>query len=134
MNRIRVRLSFMVTAMLAMFGVSPAYAQDLVMVSAPAGACVSLRGLRLPDVRINEVADVRDSTQRTDNVRVPHCRVSGVIGKGTAFVVMLPDRWNQRLLMGGNGGYAGSINRGVLSNSNAGYLTVSTNTGQLADH
>lgn len=132
MHRIRPRLSFVVSAMLAVLGVSPTFAQDHAMVPAPAGACVSLRGLRLPDVRIDEVADVRDSTQRTDNVRVPHCRVTGVIGKATAFVVMLPDRWNQRLLMGGNGGYAGSINRGVLSNSNAGYLTVSTNTGHEA--
>ena len=85
MHRIRPRLSFVVSAMLAVLGVSPTFAQDLAMVPAPAGAGVSLRGLRLPDVRINEVADVRDSTQRTDNVRVPHCRVTGVIGKGTRF-------------------------------------------------
>jgi len=42
---------------------------------------------------------------------------------------MLPNRWNQRLVMGGNGGFAGSINNGIARNATAGYVTVSTNTG-----
>ena len=63
---------------------------------------------------------MRDSAQRGDNVRVPHCRVSGTTGQGIAFVVMLPNDWNQRLLMGGNGGYAGTINRAILANSSSG--------------
>ena len=99
------------------------------MVSAPNAACDNIKGLRLPDVRFTEVTDVRDSVQRSDNVRTPHCRVAGVIGKGAAFVVMLPNRWNQRMLMAGNGGFAGTISRGVFPLSEQGYVTVSTNTG-----
>ncbi len=113
----------------ALLAARSAAAQDLPMVNAPAAACDNLKGLRLPDVRFTEVADVRDSVQRSDNVRVPHCRVAGIVGKGAAFVVMLPNRWNQRLLMGGNGGFAGTIVRGVFTASDQGYVTVSTNTG-----
>ena len=96
---------------------------------APAVGCAALRNLRLADVRLTDVTDVADSLGKRDNVRVPHCRVSGVIGKSIAFTAMLPKRWNQRMLMGGNGGYAGTINRAALANANDGYLTVSTNTG-----
>lgn len=102
---------------------------------APAASCASMRALRLPDVRITDVADVRDSAQgrdalrARDQVRGPHCRVTGIAGKGILFVVVMPDQWNQRLYMGGNGGFAGTISRGVFANANAGYVAVSTNTG-----
>lgn len=106
-----------------------AQAQIVAIAPTPAGGCVSLRNLQIADVRITEVVDVPDSGSRADNVRVPHCRVSGVIGRSTAFTAMLPKKWNDRLFMGGNGGYAGTINRGALSRANDGYLAVSTNTG-----
>jgi feruloyl esterase len=114
---------------LALLFATPALAQDLPVITANPSACDGLKGLRLPDVRFTEITDIRDSVQRSDNVRVPHCRVAGVIGKGVAFVVMLPNQWNQRLLMGGNGGFAGTISRGVFAASTQGYVTVSTNTG-----
>ena len=36
-----------------------------------------------------------------------HCRVTGVIAPEVAFEVNLPDRWNRRFYMTGNGGLAG---------------------------
>src|ERR1043166_45625 len=36
-----------------------------------------------------------------------HCRVTGLIDPEVAFEVDLPDRWNQRFYMTGNGGLAG---------------------------
>src|SRR5262249_39636413 len=51
------------------------------------------------------------------------------IGKEIAFVVTLPNRWNERLLMGGNGGFAGVLNRQVARSATDGYATVTTNTG-----
>ena len=36
-----------------------------------------------------------------------HCRVTGVITPEVAFEVNLPDRWNRRFYMTGNGGLAG---------------------------
>jgi hypothetical protein len=106
-----------------------ALAQVVAIAPTAAGECASIRNLQLADVHFTEVVDVPDSGARRDNVRVPHCRVSGVIGRSTAFTAMLPKKWNDRLLMGGNGGYAGTINRGALALANDGYLTVSTNTG-----
>jgi tannase/feruloyl esterase len=99
------------------------------MFTARDSACTMLREFRMPDVRLTEVVDAPDSLAHGDNVRAPHCRVSGFIGGEIAFTVMLPRQWNQRLLMGGNGGFAGTINRGVLANATNGYVAVSTNTG-----
>src|SRR4051794_29923263 len=76
-------------------------AQTPLPIVAPTVACASLRELRLPDVRYTEVVDVPDSMEHGDRARAPHCRVSGVIGKEIAFTALLPNHWNQRLLMGG---------------------------------
>lgn len=98
----------------------------------PSLACSEIKALRLPDVRFTDVADAPDSLAHSDSVRSPHCRVSGIIGREIAFRVMLPYRWNQRLLMGGNGGFAGSIETAVFQQTRNGYITVSTNTGHEA--
>ena len=120
---------FLVAALIE--SATPLHAQESASVTAPANACASLKELRLPDVKLTEVADIPDSVDHGDLVRAPHCRVTGVIGTEILFVTMLPNRWNQRLLMGGNGGFAGKINTGVARNATNGYLTVSTNTGHV---
>jgi feruloyl esterase len=107
----------------------PVGAQELPTVSAPTGACAALKDLRLPDVRLTDVVDAPDALDHGDLARTPHCRVTGVISTEILFVVTLPNSWNQRLLMAGNGGFAGSINHGVERNATSGYVTVSTNTG-----
>jgi feruloyl esterase len=67
-----------------------------------------------------------------------HCRVSGVISPEVAFEVNLPDRWNQRFYMIGNGGLAGealdapgrtSERSAALTN---GFVMAQTNTGHDA--
>ena len=108
---------------------TPLAAQEPASITVPNGACAALRTLRLPDVRLTEVVDAPDALDHGDLARTPHCRVTGVISKEILFVVTLPNTWNQRLLMGGNGGFAGVINRAVARNATNGYLTVSTNTG-----
>ena len=108
---------------------APIRAQEPSTVTAPAGACTALRNLRLPDVRLTEVVDAPDSLAHADLARTPHCRVVGVISKEIQFVVTLPNQWNERLLMGGNGGFAGVINRQVARSATYGYATVTTNTG-----
>jgi hypothetical protein len=116
-------------AAVASLASSIAAAQPASRVAGSTAGCDRLRNLQLPDVRFHEVVSVADSADHKDNVRAPHCRVSGVIGRSTEFLIMLPYAWNQRLLMGGNGGYAGTINRGVMGNATSGYAVVSTNTG-----
>ena len=50
-----IALNAALTALLA----APSFAQELPIVSAPNNACANLKGMRLPDVRIDEVADIR---------------------------------------------------------------------------
>jgi hypothetical protein len=114
----------------AFFMSVPALAQQPARTSSQyATACVGLGTLRLRDVRFTEIVDVPDWRSQRDNVRAPHCRVAGVIGNSTTFLLMLPYTWNQRFLMGGNGGYAGAINRGIMNEATSGYAVASTNTG-----
>ena len=94
------------------------YAAGLLLVATVAGAqtappskvgtrdCAALTGLHLADVRITSAAPVP-----ADPAALPvlHCKVLGVISTEIRFQVLLPDSWNGRFLMGGNGGFAGSL-------------------------
>ena len=64
-------------------------------------ACESLQGFRAPDVKITKAAPLVDAP-------VPVCKVDGVIGKEINFSVWLPEAWNGKFVMGGQGGFAGS--------------------------
>ena len=95
-------------------------------------ACTSLTGLDLIDLRIT--ASERVPTETETPV---HCRVTGVIESEINFELLLPDDWNGRLLMGGGGGFVGSVQNQAMSLFNIvggnplsrGYATVGTDTG-----
>ncbi len=55
----------------------------------------------LPDVRIVSVS--------REKAMAPHCKVAGVIGTETNFELLLPDSWNGKFVMGGGGGFVGSV-------------------------
>ncbi|MHC4204408.1 MAG: tannase/feruloyl esterase family alpha/beta hydrolase [Planctomycetota bacterium] len=78
---------------------------------------------QLPDVTITSV------TQETQPV--PHCKVAGVIGPEIHFELLLPEKWNGKFVMGGGGGFVGSVmNTSLMFGSlQAGYATVGTDTG-----
>jgi len=62
---------------------------------------------------------------------VPLCKIDGVIGKEINFSIWLPDAWNGKFVMGGQGGFAGrvesqTLGMGVLQK---GYATAGTDTG-----
>jgi hypothetical protein len=66
-----------------------------------------------------------------------HCRVTGVITPEVAFEVHLPDRWNRRFYMTGNGGLAGDALDGPVGGDRvaaltSGFVTARTNTGHDA--
>lgn len=67
-----------------------------------------------------------------------HCRVTGYIAPQIRFEVTLPDRWNRRLYMFGNGGFAGedleAATRVATRDAalSRGFLTVQQNTGHDA--
>jgi hypothetical protein len=92
--------------------------------TAQAGSACTVESLpKLPDVRIASV------TNQTEPV--PHCKVAGVIGTETNFELLLPDNWNGKFVMGGGGGFVGSVmNTSLMFGSlQAGYATVGTDTG-----
>jgi len=61
----------------------------------------------------------------------PHCKVAGVIEAETHFELLLPVKWNGKFVMGGGGGFVGSVVNTSLAfgSLQAGYATVGTDTG-----
>jgi hypothetical protein len=83
--------------------------------------CEKLKDLKIPDVKITEaVADATGSS---------HCIVSGIIGKEINFELLLPDEWNEIYIMGGGGGFVGTLQNMASSTVNDGYATSGTDTG-----
>jgi feruloyl esterase len=92
--------------------------------AATEGPTCSVEALReLPDVRITSVTEASAPT--------PHCKVMGVIGTETNFELLLPDDWNGKFVMGGGGGFVGSVVNTALGYAplQNGYATVGTDTG-----
>lgn len=99
-------------------------------VAADPASCAGLTALTLPDVKVSEAAAV--AAPATGAVRVPHCRVAGVIGTEIHFVLLMPDAWNRKFVMGGGGGFVYRIDNQASAVVNAGYATVGTDTGHQA--
>jgi hypothetical protein len=93
----------------------------------PHADCSLLTRLKLPDVRISEAIPVPAAA--TGAVRLPHCRVNGVIGSEIRFSMLLPDAWNHKFLMGGGGGFVGTVQNSAQGTVNAGYASAGTDTG-----
>jgi feruloyl esterase len=87
-----------------------------------------LRQLRLPDVVLESVAPVPASVQGNFH-SAAHVKVDGVIGGNIHFALLLPDTWNGRFVMGGGGGFVGTVQNGAWESVNRGYATVGTDTG-----
>ncbi|HOS73506.1 MAG TPA: tannase/feruloyl esterase family alpha/beta hydrolase, partial [Bacteroidales bacterium] len=86
--------------------------------------CEKLTELRLPDVKITEAEIVAEGSS--------YCKVLGIIGKEINFEILLPDDWNGIYLMGGGGGFVGTIQNAVRSSVENGYATSGTDTGHDA--
>ncbi|HLF34557.1 MAG TPA: tannase/feruloyl esterase family alpha/beta hydrolase, partial [Cyclobacteriaceae bacterium] len=90
----------------------------------PCMSCDSLKYLRLPDVKINEVINIPAGEKSA-----AHCRVLGTIGTEINFELLLPERWNRRYIMGGGGGFVGSVQNMASYTVHEGYATSGTDTG-----
>ena len=86
-------------------------------------ACESLKGYLAPDVKITAAA--------ASTSPVPLCKIDGVIGKEINFSIWLPDAWNGKFVMGGQGGFAGRVENQALGMGvlQKGYATAGTDTG-----
>lgn len=87
-----------------------------------------LRQVRLPDVTLESVRSVVPDPQKQPHA-VEHVEVKGVIGGSIRFELLLPTAWNGRFVMGGGGGFVGSIQNAARDSVNRGYATVGTDTG-----
>jgi hypothetical protein len=100
--------------------------------AAPSKACETL-GAYKGDGIVSIAARVVPATPDTPQ----HCRVVGIITPEVAFEINLPDRWNQRFYMTGNGGLAGDAldtptNADRASALTNGFVHARTNTGHDA--
>ena len=91
------------------------------------GECAQIASLKLPEVTISEAVAVPAAT--TGAIRAAHCRVNGVIGTEIKFSLLMPDQWNGKFMMGGGGGYVGSVQNMAAGSIELGYATVGTDTG-----
>src|SRR5215467_15521025 len=105
--------AFIITVVAVICAAAPAAAQPFanaktslagysVANTAPKKTCESLNGFKgkeVTTIQSRVVAATADTPQ--------HCRVTGIIAPEVAFEVDLPDRWNRRFYMTGNGGLAG---------------------------
>ena len=100
--------------------------------SVPKKTCESLSTFKGKDI-VAIQARVVPATADTPQ----HCRVVGTISPEVAFEINLPDRWNQRFYMTGNGGLAGDALDGPTNPDRTsaltnGFVMARTNTGHDA--
>src|SRR5205085_180244 len=82
--------------------------------------------LQLPDVTLESVAQIAGDKLKK---MAAHVEVKGVIGGHIRFELLLPDDWNGRFVMGGGGGFVGTVQNASRYSVDLGYATVGTDTG-----
>ncbi len=87
-----------------------------------------LRRVRLPDVPQLSATQVNPDRQKNPQA-APYIEVKGVIGGNIRFELLLPENWNGRFVMGGGGGFVGTVQNAARDSVNRGYATVGTDTG-----
>ena len=91
-----------------------------------------LRHLRLPDTALDSVEAVAPDVQKNLQAKA-YVLVTGAIGGHIRFELLLPDTWNGRFVMGGGGGFVGTIQNAARGSINRGYATVGTDTGHQSE-
>ena len=79
----------------------------------------------------SEILDLEITAVNHQNEPVSHCDVTGTISTELQFRLLLPESWNGKFVMGGGGGFAGTLGNQALTQGvlESGYATVSTDTG-----
>ena len=86
------------------------------------------RQLRFPEVTLESV--IARTPKPAEQAHLAAClEVKGVIGGNIRFELLLPEAWNGRFVMGGGGGFVGTVQNGARDSVNKGYATVGTDTG-----
>src|SRR5436190_23757060 len=86
--------------------------------------CSHLTMVHFPDVKITAATAVAEGASTDpastgavvpNRIRAAHCRVEGTIGSEIHFRLLLPDAWNHKFVMGGGGGFVGTIDNQAQS-------------------
>jgi hypothetical protein len=91
-------------------------------------SAAALRQVRLPDVSLQSATTVTTDRQKGPKA-ADYLEVKGVIGGSIRFELLLPNAWNGRFVMGGGGGFVGTVQNAARDSVNRGYATVGTDTG-----
>jgi feruloyl esterase len=86
------------------------------------------KNLRLPELTLDSVRTVATDLDKKPPLPA-HLEVKGTIGNHIKFELLLPEDWNRRFVMGGGGGFVGSVQNAARDSVNKGYATVGTDTG-----
>ena len=105
---------------------SVAYAEEAPSPQVAGGSCAELQTIALPDLSVVSVERLAEP--------VEHCKLTAKLGREIHFSLWLPDAWNGKFLMGGGGGFVGSIQNHALALGalERGYATAGTDTGHQA--
>ena len=91
-----------------------------------------LRQVRLPEVVIESVKEVTPEAEKHPKAPA-RIEVKGVIGEHIRFELLLPEAWNGRFVMGGGGGFVGTVQNAARGSVSKGYATVGTDTGHQSE-
>ena len=112
---------------LALAACSPANDARPKVATAAADACASLASAQLPNVNIRQAVALEITERQTSppavgvqRLKVPHCKVAGTIDGSIGFELLLPNDWNGKFVMGGGGGFVGSVQNGAQDGLSAG--------------
>lgn len=117
-----MKLPFPPVGLTLLCALAPAFAQPAHM------SLEEFRRVQLPDVLLESATPVAANLQRTPHT-VAYLQVNGLIGGNIRFELLLPDEWNGRFIMGGGGGFVGTVQNSARDSVNRGYATVGTDTG-----
>ncbi len=87
-----------------------------------------LRRVRLPEVTLDSATAEAPDREKNPKARA-YVDVKGIIGGHIRFELLLPEEWNGRLLMGGGGGFVGTVQGVSREIAYSGYANVGTDTG-----
>jgi pimeloyl-ACP methyl ester carboxylesterase len=97
-----------------------------------AADCAAALRIALPNAHITAASAVPSNDSLRALGQKPYCRVEATVDNQTRIVALLPDDWNGHFLMGGAGGYVGSMESQYAPTVHEGYATVGTDAGHTA--
>ena len=86
--------------------------------------CAAALRIALPNAHITAASAVPSNYSLLALGQKPYCRVEATVDAETHVLALLADDWNSRFLMGGGGGYVGSVQNQFESTVHEGYATV----------